>query len=94
MYCLKCGNETQEEKVFCQACLETMERYPVKPGTVLHLPRQSDPTPQRKPTNPKRPVTAEEQISYLKKTVRRMALLLLIAVAALTAAVLQLLHIF
>ena len=94
MYCLKCGNETQDEKVFCPACLEAMEQYPVKPGTAIHLPRQEDSAPQRKSAHTKRPANPEDQVAYLKKTVRRMALLLLICVAALTAAVLQMLHVF
>ncbi len=38
--CLKCGKETRASAVFCAACLEDMQRYPVKPGTVVHLPRR------------------------------------------------------
>lgn len=38
--CLKCGNKTEGRSVFCGTCLEVMEQYPVKPGTVVHLPRR------------------------------------------------------
>lgn len=93
MYCLKCGNETQEEKVFCEACLQSMEQYPVKPGTAIHLPRRDAPDTPKKAAHPKRTVSAEDQVVFLKKVLRWMALLLLVAVAALGAAVLQLLHI-
>lgn len=38
--CLKCGKKTTDQAVFCDACLEVMEQYPVKPGTVVHIPRR------------------------------------------------------
>lgn len=38
--CLKCGKGTQAAAVFCPACQEDMSRYPVKPGTVIHLPKR------------------------------------------------------
>ena len=36
--CIKCGKELSTTKVFCQECLEIMEKYPVATGTpiVLH----------------------------------------------------------
>lgn len=89
MYCLRCGCETQEEKVFCAVCLETMEQYPVKPGTVVHLPRLNETTAPKK-TVQKRQKSAEEQLSATKKLLGWMALLLLIAVGLLTGAMLQL----
>ena len=48
MGCLKCGRETQQAQVFCPVCQEAMQKYPVKPGTVIHLP-QRDATPVEKP---------------------------------------------
>ena len=34
MNCMKCGRETQNEQVFCQDCLQEMEKYIVgKPQT-------------------------------------------------------------
>ena len=38
--CLKCGKETLEKAAFCEECQEDMSRYPVKPGTVIHLPKR------------------------------------------------------
>ncbi len=38
--CLKCGKKTEGQAVFCNECLVIMEQYPVKPGTVVHLPRR------------------------------------------------------
>ena len=38
MKCLKCGRET--DQTFCQACREEMEKYPVKPGTIVLLPKE------------------------------------------------------
>lgn len=36
--CLKCGKKAEEQAVFCSECLAVMDQYPVKPGTVVHLP--------------------------------------------------------
>ncbi len=38
MKCMRCGNQTEENQVFCAECLEDMERQPVKPGTPVLLP--------------------------------------------------------
>lgn len=38
--CLKCGSKAEDGSAFCNTCLEVMEQYPVKPGTVIHLPRR------------------------------------------------------
>lgn len=38
MGCMKCGKETDSGQVFCESCLEVMEKYPVKPDTVVQLP--------------------------------------------------------
>lgn len=38
--CLKCGKKTEDRAVFCSECLAVMEQYPVKPGTVVHIPRR------------------------------------------------------
>jgi hypothetical protein len=38
--CLKCGKKTEDRSVFCNECLAIMEQYPVKPGTVVHIPRR------------------------------------------------------
>ena len=35
--CLKCGKKVEDRAVFCEECLNVMEQYPVKPGTVVHI---------------------------------------------------------
>lgn len=39
MHCMKCGRKTEDSHVFCPDCLTEMEKYPVKPGTVVKLPQ-------------------------------------------------------
>lgn len=65
MYCLRCGNETANEQVFCEKCLENMERHPIKPGTPVKLPnRELYPAPKKQTR--RRSLTLEEQIIRLK----------------------------
>ncbi len=40
MSCMRCGKEVEENQVFCAACLQDMERHPVKPGTPIQLPNR------------------------------------------------------
>ena len=71
MNCAKCGREIGENQVFCPACLEEMERYPVKPGVVVHIPKHTDGAEEKKAPVRKRPtLDPEEQIQKLKKKVR------------------------
>ena len=72
MYCLKCGKETTDSHVFCDRCLDTMEKYPVKSGTAVHLPRRDITAPAKKSAQRRRTMTAEEQVTMLKKTTRRL----------------------
>lgn len=67
MNCMKCGRDTEQNQIFCRDCLEEMERYPVKPGTVVQLPAQP-PEPQIKKAGHRRQTpTPEEQVKRLKK---------------------------
>lgn len=83
MECLKCGRET--DQTFCEKCRENMQKYPVKLGTVVQLPRK------RKDTVPKRSkrhvqITPEMQIEQHRKTIRsliRWILFLLIVIVLL-----------
>ena len=69
MNCYRCGRETVNEQVFCEKCLKTMQKYPIKPGTAVQLPdrkaleRQASPVIRRQPS-------AEELVPQLRKTVR------------------------
>lgn len=81
MRCMKCGREIQNEAVFCQSCLQEMEKYPVLPGTVVQLPRRKEPTLLKK--MPKRHVpTAEEQIVVLRKWVLGLSIALAVCIVA------------
>ena len=82
MYCLKCGNETLEDKIFCEECLVQAQMYPVKPGTPIHLPKPETYAP-KKTAGAKRPISPEEQVDDLKKTIRRLGFLLFLTTAAL-----------
>jgi hypothetical protein len=56
---MKCGREIDESQVFCTECLDEMERYPVKPGTVVQLPVRPKEIPVRKTTR-RRPQLSPE----------------------------------
>jgi len=83
MYCLKCGKDTKDERVFCQECLESMDRYPVKPGTAIQLHRREALATARKVAKNARPVSTEDQVEHLRKIVFWMGILLVIAVVLL-----------
>lgn len=90
MNCLKCGKKTVDEHVFCDECLAVMERYPVKPGTPVHLPRHAFVPTNKKPAPRKRTLSQEEQIEKLRKRLRRSRLagLVLLMVLCLAAVLL------
>lgn len=83
MKCLKCGVEIESTSEFCGDCLQSMDKYPVKPGTVIQLHRREVVEAQRKASRPKRAMDAEEQVVFLKKALRMTMLLLVISVIAL-----------
>ena len=93
MNCMKCGRDIPAEQVFCDNCLEIMKKYPVKPDTVVQLPRSRQQIAQKKQSARRRPLSPEEQIPVLKKSLRRhklcIAILSLIIVAAAVFAFLQ-----
>lgn len=81
MNCMKCGRETLENNVFCQNCLAEMEKYPVRPDTVVLLPRRREPSLIKK--LPKRHVpTPEEQITFLRKCVMYLSIILAVCIVA------------
>ena len=66
MYCMKCGKEIKENQVFCEACLVTMGKYPVKPGTVVRLPqRKSAPAAKKSNSRRRTQIPPEEQVKNL-----------------------------
>lgn len=83
MKCLKCGRET--EQTFCETCRADMERNPVKPGTILLLPKERK--IERKPQTWHPQVPLETVVKGQRRLIRRLsrgiavltALLLLLA---------------
>lgn len=68
MQCMKCGREIANRQVFCEECLTEMEKYPVKPGTVVQLPPRPKQAPARKNGgHHKAARSQEEQIKRLKR---------------------------
>lgn len=79
--CMKCGRNAAENQAFCPECLAEMEKYPVKPGVVVLLPRHEQ---NQKPANRRRypTVTPEEQIQKLKQHIAALWLALILAMGA------------
>lgn len=82
MQCLKCGRDTEQNGVFCEACLATMEQYPVRQGTYIQLPKRDE----KKLVPKKRPPAPEEVIARQRNTIRKLrrtvAILVLLILAA------------
>lgn len=79
--CMKCGVEVPEPQVFCDHCLQVMEKYPVKPDAHVHLPKRTvSLDPGKKPVKKKRAPTQEEVLAGLKLQVLRLRLAVVILV--------------
>lgn len=88
MSCMKCGRDTEEGQVFCAACREVMEKYPVKPGIAIQLPGRKDaPAPKKGHAKRRQPPTAEEQIQKLKKRLKAMVIVWLVTLMLLAATI-------
>lgn len=93
MTCMKCGREIPAGQVFCDSCLEVMEKYPIKPDTVVQLPRRSTQPVQKKQPSRRKQLTPEEQVPLLKRTCRRLMLCVIALLLILSAtAVVIVLH--
>ena len=77
MGCLKCGEATQEDRVFCDACMEIMQQYPVKQDTAIQLPRR-DASPVERKTASHRKVTNEQRISRLRSVIRFLLIVIIL----------------
>ena len=71
MTCLKCGRET--DQTFCESCREVMARYPVKPGTIVQLPKDRSTAYAHRSQNWRTTISPEIQIEKQKRTIRRLA---------------------
>ena len=89
--CMRCGRETPGEQCFCEECLLDMERYPVKPGTVIQLPSRRGDAPQRKQSR-RKSISPEEQLKILKRRLRGVCVSLVICLLLLGLAVYSLLR--
>lgn len=86
MYCLRCGKDTSGNQVFCDSCLESMEKYPIKPGTAVQLPKRKAPIPVKKSFRRVRATTAEELVVHMRKAIRVLAVMLAICLLLLSVA--------
>ena len=66
MDCLRCGKKTAEKQSFCEECLAVMEKYPVKPGTAIHLLHRPAAHAEKKQPQRHREPTAAEQVEHLR----------------------------
>jgi len=86
MNCMKCGREIEEDQVFCIDCLKDMEKYPVRPGTAVHLPKRPTYSPIRRAMPKRKTIPPEEMVKKQRKLIRRLSVAL--AVFALLSALL------
>lgn len=83
MPCIKCGRKAPENQVFCDACLEDMAAYPVKPGTPIQFPHRSEaPAAKKRAARRKRDLKPEEQIRRLRSAIRWLTLALVVTLIA------------
>ena len=92
MVCLKCGRKAEAQQVFCQSCLETMEKHPVRPGTAVHLPTRKPQTAPKKAAHKKKALSPEDQIYHLRRALRRMYLCVTVLILVLGMATALLIH--
>ena len=64
MKCLKCGRET--DQTFCDQCREEMDRCPVRPGTIIQLPKE------RSGQNWHASVSMDDRLEAQRLTIRRL----------------------
>ena len=90
MYCLKCGSNTQDNRVFCDACLDGMQDYPIKPGTVVQIPTRPVYEEEKKQPVKRRGNTQADQMRRLRITIRWLwaTIIILLLVLGLTTALL------
>ena len=70
MKCLKCGRET--DQTFCDSCREEMDRYPVRPGTIIQLPKDRTAAYHRSGQNWHASVSMDDRLEAQRLTIRRL----------------------
>ena len=91
MECMKCGRSIDPGQVFCESCLKGMEKYPVRPGTPITLPRRTA-TPSKKAQPRRRALTHEELTAIQRRTIKRLWIALLCTLLCLAVSVVLMLH--
>lgn len=91
MECMKCGRSIDPGQVFCESCLKGMEKYPVRPGTPITLPRRTA-TPSKKAQPRRRALTHEELTIIQRRTIKRLWIALLCTLLCLAVSVVLMLH--
>lgn len=81
MQCLRCGREIPVGQVFCQDCLADMEKYPVKPGTPIQIPKRQEAAPAKKPAARRPSIPPEEQVKRLKRRLWLVSVVLVLVLA-------------
>lgn len=76
MYCLKCSREIDEHQVYCNGCLEIMDRYPIKPGTLVQLPKRKVYAAPKK-QNWRSTPSLEDQLRRLRRIIKFLIIMLL-----------------
>lgn len=84
MKCLKCGRET--DQTFCESCLEDMAYYPVKPGTIVQLPKDRSTSYVRHNQNWRPMISPDTRIENQRKTIRRLSVTVVILLLLLIGA--------
>lgn len=93
MACIKCGQKTTEQQVFCKDCLTEAQGYPVDPATLIQLPAHTSvQTPKKKGSKKKAVRPPEEQIPHLRSSVRWLLFALIMVLLAFCLTALMLLN--
>ena len=81
MQCLRCGRETEEDRVFCFLCESIMVKQPVKPNTVVTIPERS--VRYRNNAPARKPQKTEDDTEQLRRTILQLRLWVCMLMAAL-----------
>ncbi len=93
MTCIKCGRKLKDTQAFCEECLAQAALDPVDPATPIVLFSQKQSLTAKKRRSRKRVQRSpEEQVIRYRAVIRRLSLVLFLAMVALGLAVAALLH--
>ena len=69
MNCMKCGREILEGS-FCEECLASMDKYPVKPNIVVQIPNRQEAIQAKKMIRRRKELTEKEKLIRYERRVR------------------------